>query len=139
MDVKPCSAWATTKRALGFGLTTGAFLTWQSGTPLNDFGVNPTYVRATYLVPRGSAGRTPSIWDFNLRFAYPLQLGKGVGARATLDWLHVASPRRPVWLEQIQYVSEDANGNPINPNPTYGQVRSYQPPTQARLGVEFTF
>ena len=124
---------------LGFGLTTGVFFTWQSGTPLNDFGVNPTYVRATYLVPRGSAGRTPSIWDFNLRFAYPLQLGKGVGARATLDWLHVASPRRPVWLEQIQYVSEDANGNPINPNPTYGQVRSYQPPTQARLGVEFTF
>ena len=124
---------------LGFGLTTGAFLTWQSGTPLNDFGVNPYYVRATFLVPRGSAGRTPSIWDANFRFAYPFRLARGVDARATVDWLHVGSPRRPVWLEQIQYVSEDANGNPINPNPTYGQVRSYQPPTQARLGVEFTF
>jgi len=124
---------------LGLGLTTGFFFTWQSGTPLNDFGVNPYYVRATFLVPRGSAGRTPSIWDLNFRFSYPFQLGKGVDARATLDWLHVGSPRRPVWLEQVQYVSEDANGNPINPNPTYGQVRSYQPPTQARLGVEFTF
>lgn len=122
-----------------FGLTTGAFFTWQTGTPLNDFGVNPYYVRATYLVPRGSAGRTPAIWDLNFRFAYPFQVAKGVGAKATLDWLHVGSPRRPVWLEQIQYVAEDANGNPINPNPTYGQVRSYQPPTQARLGVEFTF
>ena len=124
---------------LGFGLTTGAFFTWQSGTPLNDFGVNPTYVRATFLVPRGSAGRTPSIWDLNVRLAYPFRLAKGLHARATLDWLHVGSPRRPVWLEQVQYVSEDANGNPINPNPTYGQVRSYQPPTQARLGVDFTF
>ena len=124
---------------LGFGLTTGVFFTWQSGTPLNDFGVNPYYVRATFLVPRGSAGRTPSIWDLNLRFARPFLLTRGITARATLDWLHVGSPRRPVWLEQIQYVSEDANGNPINPNPTYGQVRSYQPPTQARLGVEFTF
>jgi hypothetical protein len=124
---------------LSFGLTAGVFVTWQSGTPLNDFGVNPTYVRATFLVPRGSAGRTPSIWDLNLRFAYLFQLAGGVGPRATLDWLHVGSPRRPVWLEQVQYVSEDANGNPINPNPTYGQVRSYQPPTQARLGVEFAF
>ncbi len=122
-----------------FGVTTGAFVTWQSGTPLNDFGVNPTYTRATFLVPRGSAGRTPAIWDLNLRLAYPFRLGPGVAARATLDWLHVGSPRRPVWLEPFHYVDEDANGNPINFNPTYGQVRSYQPPTQARLGVEFTF
>jgi hypothetical protein len=122
-----------------FGVTTGAFVTWQSGTPLNEFGVNPTYTRATFLVPRGSAGRTPAIWDLNLRLAYPFSLGGGVAARATLDWLHVGSPRRPVWLEPFHYVDEDANGNPINPNPTYGQVRSYQPPTQARLGVEFTF
>ena len=122
-----------------FGVTTGAFLTWQSGTPLNEFGVNPTYTRATFLVPRGSAGRTPVIWDLNLRVAYPFSLGRGVAARTTLDWLHVGSPRRPVWLEPFHYVDEDANGNPINLNPTYGQVRSYQPPTQARLGVEFTF
>src|SRR5437667_12619865 len=91
------------------------------------------------LVPRGSAGRTPAIWDLNLRVAYPFSLGRGVAARTTLDWLHVGSPRRPVWLEPFHYVDEDANGNPINLNPTYGQVRSYQPPTQARLGVEFTF
>jgi len=122
-----------------FGLTVGTFFTWQSGTPLNEFGTNPTYVRYVFLVPRGSVGRTPAIWDLNLRFAYPLRVGGGVGARATLDWLHVGSPRQPVWFEQAHYTSEDANGNPINVNPTYRQVLSYQPPTQARLGVEFTF
>jgi hypothetical protein len=124
---------------LPFRVTTGAFVTWQSGTPLNDFGTNPTYVRAVFLAPRGSAGRTPALWDLNLRFAYPFHVAGDVAARATLDWLHVGSPRTPVWIEQFHYVDQDANGNPINPNPTYGQVRSYQPPTQARLGVEFTF
>jgi carboxypeptidase family protein/TonB-dependent receptor-like protein len=124
---------------LPFGVTTGAFLTWQSGTPLNDFGTNPTYVRAVFLVPRGSVGRTPAVWDLNFRFAYPFRVTSGVAARATLDWLHAGNPRRAVWLEQFHYVDQDANGNPISPNPTYGQVRSYQPPTQARLGVEFTF
>lgn len=91
------------------------------------------------LVPWSSAGRTPALWDLNVRFAYPFHVADGVAARATLDWLHVGSPRRPVWLEQFHYVDEDADGNPINPTPTFGQLRSYQPPTQARLGVEFTF
>ena len=121
-----------------FGLMAGAFLTWQSGTPLSDFGLN-SYTRVTFLVPRGAAGRTPAIADLNLRLAYPFRLGHGVSARTTLDWLHVGSPRRAVWLDQVHYTSEDENGNPTNPNSTYGQVLSYQPPTQARLGVEFTF
>ena len=121
-----------------FGLTTGLFFTWQSGTPLNEFGLN-SYTRATFLVPRGSAGRTPAIWDLNLRFAYPFTLAHGMRARTTLDWLHIGSPRRAVWLDQLHYASEDANGDPANANPTYGQVLSYQPATQARLGVEFTF
>jgi hypothetical protein len=92
-----------------------------------------------FLVPRGSVGRTPSIWDLNFRFAHPFPVGHGLEARTTLDWLHIGSPRRPVWFEQTHYVSEDAQGNPIGVNPTYGRVLSYQPPTQARLGIEFTF
>lgn len=121
------------------GVMAGTFLTWQSGTPLNAYGVNPTYLRYVFLVPRGSVGRTPAIWDLNLRLAYPFSVASGVAARTTLDWLHIGSPRRPVWLEQTHYLTEDANGNPISVNPTYGKVLSYQPPTQARVGVEFTF
>ncbi len=123
---------------LAFGVMAGVFLTWQSGTPLNDFGLN-SYTRTTFLVPRGSAGRAPAIWDLNLRFAYLFKFGRGLRARTTLDWLHIGSPRRAVWLDQLHYSAEDANGNPTNPNPTYGRVLSYEPPTQARLGVEFTF
>ena len=123
---------------LAFGVMAGVFLTWQSGTPLNDLGLN-SYTRTTFLIPRGSAGRAPAIWDLNLRFAYPFTFAHGLRARTTLDWLHVGSPRRAVWLDQLHYSAEDDNGNPTNPNPTYGQVLSYQPPTQARLGVEFTF
>jgi len=126
--------------ALGFGLKTGMFFTWQSGTPLNEFGTGAaTYGRRTFLVPRGSAGRTPAVWDLNVRFAYPLRIATDAGARVMIDWLHVGSPRRPVLLEQLRYTSEDANGNPTNPNPTYGDVLRYQPATQVRLGMELTF
>jgi carboxypeptidase family protein len=122
----------------GLGMTTGFFVTWQSGTPLNEFGASP-YLRKTFLVPRGSAGRTPAIWDLNFRVGVPFQAAAGVRGRATLDWLHVGSPRRSVWIEQLHYSAEDAAGNPTNPNPSYGEVLRYQPPTQARLGLEFTF
>ncbi len=51
-----------------FGLTTGGFFTWMSGTPLNEFGTSDAHYH-TYLVERGSAGRTPSIFSFNVRLS----------------------------------------------------------------------
>jgi len=44
---------------LRFGVPTGAFLRSQSGTPLNEFGVNPTYTRARFLVPRARPAARP--------------------------------------------------------------------------------
>jgi len=34
---------------------------------------------------------------------------------------------------------DDASGNQIAPNPTYGQVKLYQPPMSMRLGMEVNF
>jgi len=44
----------------------------MSGTPLNEFGVIPDYYSSTFLRPRGTVGRTPSIWDLSFRFMYDL-------------------------------------------------------------------
>jgi hypothetical protein len=60
----------------------------------------------------------------NLRFGYPFRVARGIDARTTLDWPHIGSPRRPVWIEQLHYTAEDSGGNPISPNPTYGHVLS---------------
>lgn len=120
-------------------MTTGAFLTWQSGTPLNEFGANPAYFRGTFLVPRGSAGRTPVVWDLDLRFAYPFHVG--------------ARPRRPSnarLAARRQTTSAGlARAGPVRLGGRERQAQQsqpdlrpgarYQPPTQARLGVEFTF
>jgi hypothetical protein len=125
-----------------FGLSAGVFIIWQSGTPLNEFGglylVQPWQI---LLVPRGSAGRTPVIFDLNLRFTYDFSriLPQLKRTRLVLDIFHVGSKRTPVNYEQVHYFNQDMMGNQINPNPNYGLASRYQPPMSFRLGLEIGF
>jgi hypothetical protein len=124
------------------GLNLGASLIWESGTPLNEFGTaalgSPWYC---FLQPRGTAGRTPSIFDLNLRLDYTF------GVRAATRWkprlivdvYHLFSDERPVDYDQTHYLNIDGEGNQINPNPTYGEPTRYYPPTTVRLGLELSF
>lgn len=118
------------------GLSAGTFFTWQSGTPLGETGpanVSPGgNLWPVFLVPRGSAGRTPAIWDLNVRLTYDVRrAGLGSG-RVIADLLHVGSPRTVVDLDQRRFV-----GVRGNPNPTFGQPIRHQPPMQFRLGLEW--
>lgn len=116
----------------------GAFGSWMSGTPRSEYVGVPFYL---FLEDRGSGGRTPSIWDLNLRFAYDLRLGQHRESRGRLvvDLLHVASQRKPVDFDQSKYVGADpVTGEPI-PNPTYGYATRYQPPMALRMGLEVLF
>jgi hypothetical protein len=124
----------------GFGLTVGAFSTVQSGTPLNEFGSTLVGGRPVFLVKRGSAGRTPTIWDANLRWVYalPLRASRAAG-RVFLDVVHIGSPRRPANVEQFLFLAVDANGNQTSPNPNFGKPLTYQPPMGARLGFDLDF
>lgn len=124
-----------------FGLTAGAFFTVQSGTPLNEFGSSWAAFRPVFLVPRGSAGRTPAIWDLNLRFTYPLQrIGTGrTPGSLILDIEHIGSPRNAVWVEQVRFGGLDDEGNQIAPNPGFGKALAHQPPMTLRLGFQTSF
>jgi hypothetical protein len=104
----------------------------QSGTPLNVYGVNAND-QSIFLQPRGTAGRTPATFDANLRMDYVMRSGNG--PRITLDVDHIGSPRGPLSYVQTRYQGSDDNGNPIDPEPLYGQVQVYQLPMSARLGV----
>jgi hypothetical protein len=119
----------------------GWFATWQSGTPLNEFGVTPwgSYY-PVFLVPRGSAGRTPSVYDVNLRTTYLFRAMPGA-PRAIVDLLHVGNPQRAVRMDQLHYRESDASGDPVptSKNSGYLQPLLYQPPMAARLGMEFRF
>ena len=60
-----------------FGLFVGVGAYAQSGSPTNKRGYfNEIYGGANiFLVPRGEAGRMPTLWEANLTAGYPLVLG----------------------------------------------------------------
>jgi hypothetical protein len=120
-----------------FGLVTGISFIAQSGTPLSELA--ETDVGMKFLSPRGSAGRTPTIWDINARVMYAFDFLSFLQSKLILDVFHIASQKKPVDVEQFQYLSVDENGNPILPNPRYGQVYRYQPSMSLRLGLEVSF
>ncbi len=96
---------------------------------------------ATFLQPRGTAGRTPMLWDLNLRLTYDIAEISGTSwrPRLILDVLHVGSQRKPTAFNQTHYFSKDNNGNQIDPNPYYMTPTHYQLPMSVRLGLEFDF
>jgi hypothetical protein len=125
-----------------FGLSVGTFFVLASGTPLNVLEAasagSPSF---NFAQPRGTAGRTPTIWDLNFRFTYDLgkALAKSWKARLIVDLFHVGNPREPVVYDQITHFNQDTEGNQIDPNPTYGMVTRYQSPMAVRVGMEFFF
>ncbi len=117
-----------------FGLTVGTYFAWMSGTPLSDYGQTPdgSYLN---LVEAGSAGRTPSIWSFNLRLAYRLrgQSASGLQPRLIVDLMNIGSPSEVVNVDQQRWFYPDYE------NATYGMATGYQPPMSIRLGLELGF
>ncbi len=128
----------------GWGLTVGTYVTAASGTPLSDFGRVPSgFNTPLFLAPRGSEGRSPTLWDLSFRFTwrapgYP-------GARLIADFLHVGNPRAAVRIDQRRF--NGARGSPfadydtvvanqVGERPAFGEPTAYQPPFSVRLGLE---
>ncbi len=125
-----------------FGLTVGTSFSLQSGTPLNELGANPNPFNFVFLRPRGTAGRTPFLWDWNLHLGYDLAslAHWPVGSVLNLDVLHAFSAKRPVKIEQRRFLAVDlVTGNQISPNPNYLAPLVFQPPMTVRLGAELRF
>jgi hypothetical protein len=123
----------------GFGLTVGSYAFWQSGSPLSRLGLTPE--SALFLSHRGTIGRTPSLWDLNLRLDYQLPglVLRGAASRIILDLDHIGSPRKALDLDQIQFTSVDSQGHAADPNPLYGRPLQFQPPMSMRLGIVVGF
>jgi hypothetical protein len=127
---------------VGYGLTAGASLLWQRGTPLNVFGPaieDPTY--SVFVIPRGEGGRMNSIWDMNVRLTYDISdwWSSSVKPKILVDMLHIGSPQEPVDYIQQRYLERDPGGGFITENPIYGEPISYQPPFALRMGLTVEF
>jgi hypothetical protein len=129
-------------RRIGSKVTVGAVGIVESGMPVSELGgasIGPPYYR--FIGARGSHGRTPTLWDLNLRVGYALPHGSGQRfiPKLTLDFFHVASARSALRYDEVHYRALDSSGNEIDPNPSYRTALAYQPPMKVRLGMEASF
>ncbi len=114
---------------------------WESGSPLNEFAPGPDpslAIQRAFVVRRGSAGRTPALWDLSVRLGYAIKRYQSADTRVVLDVLHLGNPQEVVWTEELKYLV-NTNGVFGSANPTYGQPIAYQRPMLARVGWELNF
>ena len=123
-------------RRLRHGFAIGGSIFTASGTPLSEYSTHEGYLY--FVEPRGTAGRTPWIWDAAVRASYamPVRVGS-TESKFILDVAHLGNPRRAVDFDQLRYscAANDASCE----NATYGRVTQHQQPMTARLGVEVVF
>jgi outer membrane receptor protein involved in Fe transport len=134
--------WLTPWR-ISIGLQT--FL--ESGAPINKMGyLNDNVGAAVFLVPRGTAGRLPTLWEANLQLAYPVVLGP---VTATLQAYcynlfnnQIATSKDEAWSFDTPppgYPATIYDPNQPQTNPTYGQVTSRYAPRSFRAALKVSF
>jgi carboxypeptidase family protein/TonB-dependent receptor-like protein len=127
---------------LDAGITVGTAISWASGRPRNELGATPIGAPFhVFLRERGSAGRTSSVFDANLRLTYALPSWSQGGVRPNLhlDLFHLGNARTVVRREDVRYIGLDADGNQAEVNPVYNRPEVFQPPMSARLGISLDF
>ena len=134
---RPYVGKAAASYRLGFGATLGGLLTVASGTPLNEYGTSAYGSYPTFVRPRGSAGRTPTIWTLDLHAAYNLPIAgkERIRPQLLLDLFNVGSPRKALLYDQLHYT--DSGQTSTNQN--YGTVTRHQSPMSARVGLVVDF
>lgn len=117
---------------------------WQSGRPVNAFGVHPTdgfaaaygaesFYQNGELVPRGSRGTTPSTRKLDLGLQYAPHWGEDYSLIFRLDMFNA-------WTtETYTEVVETAELDNGDPDPNYLTPTAYQAPRSVRLGVSVNF
>jgi len=128
----------------------------DQGQPMNYLGAHPLYGSGeAYVLPRGSAGRTPWNWQLNLRGGGNYKLSKDYALGVTLDLFNVTNNQQVLTVDQnytFDSVSPIVNGKPadlpslrtitgtnVTRNTNFLNATSYQLPFSARLGAKLSF
>jgi hypothetical protein len=136
-------------------LTTGLGFAARSGMPRNYISSWFTNQPHNMLLPRGSAGRTPPVWQFDLRVGYLVPLSKLVKFEAFLDIFNIFNRQAALLTDDVYTYdlapaivngntsdlkfAKNVSGAPIDKNQSFGQALKYQAPISGRLGVRLTF
>jgi hypothetical protein len=129
-------------------LTTGFYAQYLDGTPISKLGAHPIYgANERFVTPRGSAGRTPDIWNIDLHLQYPISFGAGTDLALIVDVFNISDEQEAAAVDQTwTLASRDAQGRPLpglandpQQNPLWGTPLAYQSPRTIRLGAKLSF
>jgi TonB dependent receptor/Carboxypeptidase regulatory-like domain len=127
-----------------------------SGRPIEVLGQHPVYGRSeTFILPRGSGGRTPFVTSFDFHVSYRRQLSRLFGFEAYADIFNlfnqkeitntddeytatVVNPIQNGTVADLKNLKAITGGQPLL-NPNYGKATAYQAPLSMRLGVRLSF
>jgi hypothetical protein len=137
-------------------LTAGLGFVGRSGQPLNALGgfQSPTD-NNSYILPRGSMGRTPFVTRLDLHLAYRRSVRGQLSAEVFFDIFNLFNQRTVLTQDQV-YTADQVtpipgeskanlqnltNNNmvPVTKNPNFLMPTSYQAPISGRLGVRVFF
>jgi outer membrane receptor protein involved in Fe transport len=124
-------------------LTSGFYFQWLDGTPISQLGGHRTYgLDERFVTPRGSAGRTPDVWNLDLHLQYPISFGSGMDLQLIADVFNVTDESEVTTVDQTWTTARlDETPNPPDPqtNPLWGTPTAYQSPRTIRLGARLSF
>lgn len=138
-------------------LTPGLGFMGMSGQPVTPLGASDVGAGTVFILPRGSAGRTPFVTQLDFHLAYRTKVSQQLTAEAFVDVFNLLNQKTAL-TEDAVYTTDvvsplaagtpvsavqtsDANGKPtpVNQNPNYLRPTSYQAPISGRMGVRVFF
>ena len=137
-----------------FGLVIGGYAQFLSGRPVSKLGGHPIYgCCPRFIIPRGSFGRAPDLWNLDLHLAYSIRLGGGAEISLIADIFNVTDQQEPAAVDQVWTFNEltvtldpnECGGPGTGPgtacplgNPNFGLPLDFQRPRTLRFGVRIS-
>jgi hypothetical protein len=138
-------------------VSTGIALRGTSGEAINYWGNHVYYgEKMNMLLPRGSGGRTPWIYDVDVNVGYRFNIDKDKSIGVTVDIFNLINFQEVLTVDDnythtnaagvqngtLRDVKNTDNGQPITSadvNPNFKSPTAYQPPRVFRFGLRGTF
>ena len=129
-----------------FGLFVGFGGYIQSGAPLDQLGYfNARYQPAIRLLPRGGAGRLPTLWEANVTLGYPIRIGPVTATIQT--YVYNLFNNQLETQRDVSYTVRAPVGYPTSlydssvpsNNANYGRIVARQDPRLFRAAAKISF
>jgi hypothetical protein len=135
----------------------GLAFTARSGQPRNYMGnlIPGSPYQLVFLLPRGDAGRTPTVTQLDAKIAYARPMGPKMSLEAFIDLFNILNQQTTLQTDdnytfqaappivngttQDLKFAKDLSGAPLSKNPNFGQSLAYQTPFNARIGLRLNF